>query len=791
MRNIQDCYRVWLVSISLPLLLTAAFIPSGRAASVTPDTIYVYDMSQTTSARSTLMASLAGVVARTTADVALGFGNTFWDSDPEYWVDQFIANHPDTSKVRQSGAEWFIDRYQDQLSGYVVYDSVTINEATSVAGALGALMVEQSLLGGPIGTALADAGLGQVEDVRGRNSTWVYNQYGSMLSKEVIFRQQPSFSYQLRSLAVKEGGFVFNETGSTRDTFLAAQNDHSLVYGWGFNNDENEFFSSASRNNLMGVPADHLQSAGPHSRWDAAVPVQPAHTPVSTPTQAGKHYVAFVMSDGDNIQWLTNGFARNPRWFGSPYRGDFDFTFDLSPALLKTNPVALQTIYDQASADANKTFFVTPGGEGLNYPSQVPDLAGFMDATTTAMVNVDQNIISVLDTTVDLGALQQMAARDEVMGLMLKTGPAYAGQNGAIYWSDGKPIVSVKYTLWDGFDTPNDIIGALNNGPTDPFNDQGSFTIVNVHPWSTSAAGGGLGDPMSNVQYITQNLNNSVEVVTLEELMIHLRNNFGSPVDPVRGRNLVFNGDFEMLDPGNPSRPEGWFYSAGTALLTGEDSDGNGQYAVAIDQVNSDWRSIDFDSEVGEQLTFAFDFQFDGSVPDGSGFRADARFFNGPEESGGQFVGETTAFVDAADFTDNQWQTLTLQVTVPEGSAVGDVRFSTFFHPFAAGQVMIDNIRLLREPVVGDFNADGVVDGADLSVWQAAFGISDGADADGDGDSDGADFLAWQRNVGVGEGLEPLSLAVPEPTAAASLMICLFGWLGGCRSRIGSQGPFA
>jgi hypothetical protein len=117
---------------------------------------------------------------------------------------------------------------------------------------------------------------------------------------------------------------------------------------------------------------------------------------------------------------------------------------------------------------------------------------------------------------------------------------------------------------------------------------------------------------------------------------------------------------------------------------------------VAINQVNSDWRSVDFDVSAGEQLTFTFDFQFNARVPNGSGFRADARFFTKPEESGGQFVGETCAFVDAANYADDQWHTLTLQVTVPQGGVIGDVRFSTFFHPFAGGQVLLDNIRLFR-----------------------------------------------------------------------------------------------
>jgi hypothetical protein len=47
-----------------------------------------------------------------------------------------------------------------------------------------------------------------------------------------------------------------------------------------------------------------------------------------------------------------------------------------------------------------------------------------------------------------------------------------------------------------------------------------------------------------------------------------------------------------------------------------------------------------------------------------------------------------------------------------------------------------------------DFDGNGSVGGSDLSVWQASYGVDNGADADGDGDSDGRDFLAWQRTFG-------------------------------------------
>jgi hypothetical protein len=53
-----------------------------------------------------------------------------------------------------------------------------------------------------------------------------------------------------------------------------------------------------------------------------------------------------------------------------------------------------------------------------------------------------------------------------------------------------------------------------------------------------------------------------------------------------------------------------------------------------------------------------------------------------------------------------------------------------------------------------DFNDSGGVDGADLAVWKAAFGVNANGDADGDGDTDGNDLMIWQRQVGqaAGEG---------------------------------------
>jgi hypothetical protein len=79
------------------------------------------------------------------------------------------------------------------------------------------------------------------------------------------------------------------------------------------------------------------------------------------------------------------------------------------------------------------------------------------------------------------------------------------------------------------------------------------------------------------------------------------------------------------------------------------------------------------------------------------------------------------------------------------------------------------------EPVDGDFDGDGDVDGADFVAWQTNFPKPNGAtlaqgDADSDGDVDGADFVVWQTHFPF--PAHAGSTAVPEPSA---IFLCLVG----------------
>jgi T5SS/PEP-CTERM-associated repeat protein len=124
----------------------------------------------------------------------------------------------------------------------------------------------------------------------------------------------------------------------------------------------------------------------------------------------------------------------------------------------------------------------------------------------------------------------------------------------------------------------------------------------------------------------------------------------------------------------------------------------------------------------------------------------------------------------------------TFQLVTASGGVTGT--FGPPSLPSLAGGLMWDldynpsSVVLSVVPgLTADFDANGVVNGADLTKWKTGFGKATGAakadgDADGDGDVDGNDFLAWQRQVGMGTPTTASAAAVPEPGSAAMIGAC-------------------
>lgn len=105
-----------------------------------------------------------------------------------------------------------------------------------------------------------------------------------------------------------------------------------------------------------------------------------------------------------------------------------------------------------------------------------------------------------------------------------------------------------------------------------------------------------------------------------------------------------------------------------------------------------------------------------------------------------------------------------------DGTSVRVRTYSPFLDLYRtdATNDFIISLTPLPEFAAADFNRDGAVNGADLTIWKQNFGLVGTAsyqtgDANGDQNVDGADFLLWQRQVTA--AATATQGAVPEPSS--------------------------
>ncbi|TWT33956.1 hypothetical protein KOR34_37920 [Posidoniimonas corsicana] len=155
-----------------------------------------------------------------------------------------------------------------------------------------------------------------------------------------------------------------------------------------------------------------------------------------------------------------------------------------------------------------------------------------------------------------------------------------------------------------------------------------------------------------------------------------------------------------------------------------------------------------------------------------------------PGSTAGDGVGETWDEAGGADAGVLAESFLLGATTLAAGQMIGlgspvtpggspDIAFQ--FRRADTGAVIDGLVEFVSGGLIGDYNADGVVDAADYTVWRDTLGqsvpVGTGADGDGDGQIDQGDYVAWRSNYGLGSGASAAVDAAPEPLAAALALI--------------------
>ena len=450
---------------------------------------------------------------------------------------QYIQNDaPDGLSLKvvttnNEGAAWNINtllaEYAPILDGYILCGSGDQSSyvAVTLAHQLNAVVVTPATK-----DAAENAGLSQVLDVTGRDDAWLRkSEYFAKLNTEVAVEQPINMAPRLIDYAVMAGcyiNFYDGNDGEQHTKMYEFLDDGAVVFGWNNTLGEYDTIKSYSEMNVCMIPADHacnISTLSSFARSGKVNGAQYAEAKDYTVDDEAKHTVCFIMSDGDNMQWMLNDFS-NERWYGSPLRGMFPMTWGL-PALLGDVAYPMFDYYAKTQASTDE-FIMQLSGLGYTFPSKwdANEREYMAERVSDAMSARGIKYMNLLD---DKGFteenLHSFTMQDNIEGIFYTDYANYAGYKGEIKFVDGKPAVSARYRLWaDTNDGSLEAIAkGINNAPADVKN-KNSYTFIIVHAWSGMDSNGNFsasGNTMAAVDELMLMLDSDVDVVTASEFM--------------------------------------------------------------------------------------------------------------------------------------------------------------------------------------------------------------------------------------------------------------------------------
>lgn len=369
---------LWL-SCLCPVLGEGIIWPSNQLLptfSQPAGTIDFIDVSSTSAAENNLFASLQGIVNRTQPRIAISGG----DEEGKYtWMN--IHNLP-TNMITGYNA---IIKYRSSVNGLVVTDPNqpdTLNLATTIAGVSNLLICDPILL--PTLTN-APYSLPVRDDLRGRFSSnyqvynYLYTNLWSQCTHRIIAGLNTNLSVGLRDycVAVKSAVVWLNPANNNDKAVLSPYlNDMTAMNGiyLGWWPDEGAGLNWIAQYGIPVLASDFFRNASLFSGMTR--PINVPEIPPPPPLQ-NKVYVAPILSDGDNIQYMQRLMKKD---WDNPARGSVPIGWTVTPLAAELDPVMLNHYWNTATT--NDCLISGPSGAGYAH------IENWSAANVAAMVRV-------------------------------------------------------------------------------------------------------------------------------------------------------------------------------------------------------------------------------------------------------------------------------------------------------------------------------------------------------------------------------------------------------------------
>ena len=480
---------------------------------------------------------LQGLVARDKPAIFMDYGS----ESNRYALDEMEKAGYKLSYNDADGNSWnyesVIKKFSSYITdgGYVLYkttdDHGQLNTATNLATINGWLPVvtEDEETVKKLGlTKSADI---SEDDINTKYLKKFYKEHKDFFRNDSLVHQY-YYASGLRDFAVQQKIFVMYIDDSDfharlfRKTVLKNLEPSSVILGWCQR--EVKFTQSISLYGHFVVPSDHSYNLSMLSSFDVEKSKFNVDLPSEIKLDKNKHYVSLVYSDGDNLQWIQNGFSEYHTWLG--YEDDTPVSWTFAPIASILSPVDIQRTL---SASEDEAVITGPTGGGYARISKMSskELEAFSDYTASVMLGSGLNIMTFLDEVKGASFYKNYEKRlsyfsryDNIKGGVIQLDPdRYAGGGGQIFFSDDKPFITVGFSLWYPSGNAEEVTKEWLKEQADIINAKkadltsiNGYTVINVHPWTIGP---------DDLQYFISQLDDNVEVIGINELLAAVEQN--------------------------------------------------------------------------------------------------------------------------------------------------------------------------------------------------------------------------------------------------------------------------
>lgn len=472
------------------------------------------------SAEMYLFASLKGIINKTQPRLFSYEGDAF--AEGQYtWLNSLGLSWTETSD------NWsLISKYRNEISGLIVYDPAqihTVNLATVLAKGQNALIASPLLLSH---LTAAPYNLPILLDLRGQFSSklqvyqTMYNNYWPNLDKRVLIGLNPDVhKAALREYAVALGAATIwldpNVPGESEllNSFLSSMPPGSNFMGWW--PEEASGVERASTYGIATVASDWATNLTVHSGMPRTVTPQPMP---AKPALQNKLYVAFILSDGDNLQYVEHLMRK---LWSNPDRGSVPIGWTVSPAMLDAMPGALN--YYWQSATNNDNLISGPSGYGYAYPNSWPNQASldqFAAKTDDYNRRAGLRVITIWNTIT--GGINQNVGQSFAANAPYTLGLTAQNTGGGLtIYSNSLPGMALSCNYCTNEQAMKDHIASAAAGwdGTSP-----RFIIIQAQPWQNVTP--------TSFKNVANSLNSNYVVVRPDHIFQLIREANGLPLNP-------------------------------------------------------------------------------------------------------------------------------------------------------------------------------------------------------------------------------------------------------------------